>query len=215
MARAGKVKGIKPRKSLRSNAERVIALRLEELLSWRRALHDPALVTELHDMRIAAKRLRYALEMFDVCYPQVKGSLKVLTDMQEDLGALHDLDVLAEVLHGRLAPLDAAIQERAAEIMGGSGTQQERNMEVRRLLAAAARDPRRIGLVSLIGDKVTERRRRYADFSERWTDSALDAFATEVRIVTGLRPPPDADGGEVAMAASDSLQAAVPVEAAP
>src|SRR4051812_41691378 len=102
MARAKRVKGIKPRATLLENARLVVALRLEELLSWRESLERPELVTDLHDMRIAAKRLRYALEMFDVCFPEIKPVLKELSEIQEALGTIHDLDVLADILRARL-----------------------------------------------------------------------------------------------------------------
>ncbi len=60
--KARKVKGSTPTARWRDNARRIVAVRLEELRSFGAAALDPDEVEALHDMRIAAKRLRYVLE---------------------------------------------------------------------------------------------------------------------------------------------------------
>ena len=53
----------------------------------------------LHDVRIAAKRLRYALELADrLSVPRPRGARRVLGRTQEVLGQLHDRDVLMQVI---------------------------------------------------------------------------------------------------------------------
>ena len=47
----------------------VIRVRLGEVTEYAPAILDPANVTELHDMRIAVKRLRYTLEVFAPALP--------------------------------------------------------------------------------------------------------------------------------------------------
>ncbi len=180
MARASRVPGIRPRKSLRTNASKVVAIRLAEFHSWNAALGDATKVADLHDMRIAAKRLRYALEMFEPCFDGAKSLLKDLTNIQEDLGDIHDLDVLTDVLRLRLTSLDAPLDDRATEIMASEGTPGEKNRQLRRLLGAHARENHRLGLLGLLGDKIAERRRRFARFQERWGDGRLEAFAEQV-----------------------------------
>ena len=190
MARARRVRGIRPKESLGENARKVVAVRLDELLSWRAALDDAALVQELHDMRIAAKRLRYALEMFDVCFPNVKPLLKEITGIQEDLGTIHDLDVLTGILRTRLQAIDAATEERAVEIAESDEDALSKGKQLRQLLYAEARDRRRQGLIGLIGDKVGERRRRYAAFREHWGNGSLEELGAQVREVCTLTPRP-------------------------
>jgi hypothetical protein len=52
-------------------------------------------VTELHDMRIAAKRLRYVLEVTGHCFGKAGGEAeKVAKELQGMLGEIHDCDVL-------------------------------------------------------------------------------------------------------------------------
>jgi hypothetical protein len=195
VARARKVTGIKPKGSFRDNARRVIAVRLDELLSWHEALDDPALMTELHDMRIAAKRLRYALEMFDVCFPESTGVLKDLSGLQEELGDIHDLDMLTVLLRKRLRATEAGTEAAAVAIMSENLSPRQKNSRIRQMLLAGARDERRLGLVGLIGDKLVERGRQFESLRERWAGAHLDEFALAVRLATGLAVPAPAEDG--------------------
>jgi hypothetical protein len=56
---------------------------------------DPSRVLELHEMRIAAKKLRYAMELFapfrDKWFSAAIESVRLL---QEALGEIHDIDVM-------------------------------------------------------------------------------------------------------------------------
>lgn len=89
-----------PGAPLRINASLPLMVRLEELMSFDRAVHDPSNVEELHEMRIAVKRLRYTLEIFSSAVPGSDRFLKTLKQLQDLLGAIHDADVLAPVLEG-------------------------------------------------------------------------------------------------------------------
>ncbi|HUK93163.1 MAG TPA: CHAD domain-containing protein, partial [Methanomicrobiales archaeon] len=68
--------------------------RIDSLLSYGDALADPTRIREHHAMRIAGKRLRYALEawndLYHEAFPDEIGTLKNLQDL---LGELHDCDV--------------------------------------------------------------------------------------------------------------------------
>lgn len=56
----------------------------------------------LHELRIAAKRLRYSLEFFEICYRRRLSSyIGLVRDLQELLGDLHDCDVMLEFLNRR------------------------------------------------------------------------------------------------------------------
>lgn len=189
MARARRVKGIRRSESLRENAGRVLDVRLDELLSWRSALSDPSLVRELHDMRIAAKRLRYALEVFEVCFPDVKPILRQVTSIQEDLGSIHDLDVLSGILRARLRDLDGSLEADAVTIVRACADPRQRSNRLRQLLYSQAKEQRRLGLIGLIADKTVERERAYVRFVEQWGGGALDDLAARLREVAGLRAP--------------------------
>ncbi|MGI8750466.1 MAG: CHAD domain-containing protein [Thermoleophilaceae bacterium] len=61
--KARKVKGLDPDGSFAGNARRIAGVRLAELCDLAPRALDPAKPKKLHDMRIAAKLLRYVLEI--------------------------------------------------------------------------------------------------------------------------------------------------------
>ena len=66
--KARKVKGLEPAEPLRPNAARIVATRLDELRALAAEALEPGAETAQHDMRIAAKRLRYVLEITGGCF---------------------------------------------------------------------------------------------------------------------------------------------------
>ena len=93
----------------------VISVRLGEVLEYAPAVLDPANVTQLHDMRIAAKRLRYTIEVFAPVLPPapIKAVLKLVAELQERLGAIHDCDVLIPLLAETLEQEEARERKKA------------------------------------------------------------------------------------------------------
>ena len=71
MAKPRPVPGLDPDRRLRPNARRILAVRIEEVYAYDGAIADAENVAELHDMRIAFKRLRYLLEIFAVAFDAV------------------------------------------------------------------------------------------------------------------------------------------------
>lgn len=75
-------------------AYEAVTQRMEEFLGYEPFIEKPECVTELHAMRIAAKRLRYTLEVFAPIYPgEMKTALQTVRKVQESLGDIHDCDV--------------------------------------------------------------------------------------------------------------------------
>jgi CHAD domain-containing protein len=90
-----KVKGLDPAAPLRPNAERIVGTRLEELRSLAPAALEPSAATAQHDLRIAAKRLRYVLEITGPCFgPEAKATRDAAKWLQAVLGEIHDCDVM-------------------------------------------------------------------------------------------------------------------------
>ena len=84
---------------LRGGAGLVVNERLAELLSYEPYVEQPHAVKELHAMRIAAKHLRYTLELFAPLYPDdLKSHIQHARWLQDWLGEIHDCDVWEEQL---------------------------------------------------------------------------------------------------------------------
>jgi CHAD domain-containing protein len=93
--KASRVKKLDPAKPLRLNARRIVRARLDELRSFAEAALEPGATTAQHDMRIAAKRLRYLLELFEGCFgPDAVAARRGVKELQSVLGEIHDCDVM-------------------------------------------------------------------------------------------------------------------------
>lgn len=87
----------KPQITYLKMSRAVISDRLKELEKLSADVYKPFEVEALHDMRIAAKRLRYAVELFQSCWGRAIGTYaKRAARMQTALGDLHDCDVWIE-----------------------------------------------------------------------------------------------------------------------
>jgi len=117
--KARKVPGLDPDAPLADNAERIVRVRLDELCGFMPLVADPEEIVALHDMRIAAKRLRYILEITGPCFgPYASTATKLTKDLQDALGEIHDCDVQvpeAERFAERLLTADAVALHAAAE----------------------------------------------------------------------------------------------------
>ena len=117
--KARKVKGLDPDMPLDHALRRIAETRLGELHSFAHAVHDPGAVDELHDMRIAAKRLRYVLELSEpVLGDAAKDGAKRAKKLQDLLGEIHDCD---EHLPLVLAHVERLREEDAAAVRGVAG----------------------------------------------------------------------------------------------
>ena len=76
---------------------------MTELLELSDSLNHPFDFEPLHRMRISAKRLRYALELFSPCWGgTLKPAAREVSELQTALGDLRDCDTWIEDLGPRL-----------------------------------------------------------------------------------------------------------------
>jgi CHAD domain-containing protein len=183
--KARKVRGLDPAAPLADNAERIVRVRLDELSSFMPTAADPAEVTALHDMRIAAKRLRYILEITAPCFgPYAKTAVRMTKDLQDLLGEIHDCDV-------QLPEVAAFLEELVAEDAAAAGASP-------RDLAKVPNRRRYAGLVALQVHLRARRRVLFERFLELWRDyerkgyAARLGFAASERSQAGDGRPPDA-----------------------
>jgi hypothetical protein len=175
--KARKVKGLDPDGPLRDNARRIVEVRLDELLSFGPEALDPMNVEALHDMRIAAKRLRYVLELTAPVFGEgAERGAKQAKKLQDLLGEIHDCDVMGPRVERHVDRLRA---EDAATLREAAGARAS-DLEP----AAAREAPNRLNYRGLETLEVYLRARRevlYARFLRDWAKLEREDFAGALR----------------------------------
>jgi CHAD domain-containing protein len=89
--------------SFRSLGSDIISARLKDFVSASPCLYMPYQINKLHELRILAKRLRYSIELFALCWgKEMEGMAKEVAQIQTSLGEMHDCDVWIQNLGTRL-----------------------------------------------------------------------------------------------------------------
>ena len=168
--KARRVKGVDPSGPLVDNAERIVAVRLDEVCGFAPRVFDPDEVEALHDMRIAAKRLRYVLEVTgDLFGPYADDARKRVKELQDLLGDIHDCDVLVPRVKKLLARLR---DEDVVAVIAGEEPPH-------------ADDYR--GLELLIVSTRARRHHLFEQFLEFWTDLERDGFRARLEYAIAER----------------------------
>ncbi|HEX5375873.1 MAG TPA: CHAD domain-containing protein [Solirubrobacterales bacterium] len=110
--KAREVEGLDPAAPLGPNVSRIAQTRLDELRGFAGEALAPDAVTAQHDMRIAAKRLRYVLEVVGPCIgEEAKTARDAAKRLQSVLGDLHDCDLMLPKAEG-VESLAAILRDR-------------------------------------------------------------------------------------------------------
>ena len=118
---------------------RILGARLDELDSFAEDSQSPENVTALHDMRIAAKRVRYVLELGEPVMTGAKPRAKGAKRLQDLLGEIHDCDELLPLVRRHVKRLR---EEDAAAATAGEALpnrRKYRGLEALRALTVARR----------------------------------------------------------------------------
>ncbi len=100
MAKAREIPGIGCQTPFREAAVRAVEVRADELLTLSAGVLDSEDVERVHDMRVATRRLRAAMEVFSACYPpkHLKRALSDVKALADALGERRDPDVMIDGL---------------------------------------------------------------------------------------------------------------------
>jgi CHAD domain-containing protein len=100
MAKARPIPGIGEDDAFATVAARVVELRARELAAHAEGVLDTSEIERVHDMRVATRRLRAALEIFEPCFPRkrFKVTLREVKALADALGERRDRDVTLEEL---------------------------------------------------------------------------------------------------------------------
>ena len=186
MAKAKAITYLDTQAPVAVNARLIARERLAELYQWEQAVDDPGNIRGLHDMRIAAKRLRYTFEVFEEVLPAAgKAMVEELTRLQDELGALHDSDVMIALLQMCLSEgqSDTAAKNGTGAKVASSYTKPLVSAD----MAAYLLDPRaspteeqRRGLEEFLHQQEDLREQRYSTFLQHWRQLQERDFRREV-----------------------------------
>lgn len=110
MAKARPIQGLNEDDPYASVAAKVVAVRASEVAESSAGVLDTKDIERLHDMRVATRRLRAALEVFEPCFPRkrFKAALREVKDLADALGERRDRDVTIAALDGFCAEIGRA-----------------------------------------------------------------------------------------------------------
>ena len=102
MAKAREIPGLSASDSYGEAAARIVATRAEELSEQARGVLDTNDIERVHDMRVATRRLRAALEVFEPCFSGKRHAraLDAVKKLADGLGERRDRDVAIATLRG-------------------------------------------------------------------------------------------------------------------
>jgi len=158
MAKALPIPGLSPGTRFADAAAAAVELRAREVFAHADGVLDTSDIERVHDMRVATRRLRAAMEVFASCFPKSehKKLLREVKALADVLGERRDPDVAIAALEGIAAELTAAdrpgIENLVEEMRRGQGRGNDRLAEalehlgesrLEARLLALARAPRR------------------------------------------------------------------------
>jgi hypothetical protein len=188
---------------LADNAERIVRTRLDELYAFVPKALDPKRVKALHDMRIAAKRLRYVLEVTSFCFgPYASTATKRAKELQDLLGEIHDCDEMLPRVRAVIDELrDRDIDDVIALADDADDLAPELGQRVRHRDAYGGLDVLAIWLEA-------RRTLLFERFVEKWKTLERNAFRERLERALEERPPADTRSSQ---ASSDGqVQSEVP-----
>ena len=177
MAKAKPITGLEAQAPTAQNAREIARIRLGEMDEWSASVDTPYAVRELHNLRIATKRLRYTLEIFaDFLSGDCKPLLKELEQIQEELGQLHDSDVLIALLRLCLGSQESPV---TGQLVSRPEKQTKATRSAKSLLrpellaelldsSLAPTAEERYGLEQLLRKQEVTREEEYRAFRQHW-----------------------------------------------
>lgn len=128
MAKAQQIEGLEPQLAYAEAAALALTVRTKEMVDHSREVLSMTEIENVHDMRVASRRLRAALEIFAPCFDadehaQVLGEVKAIADA---LGERRDRDVAIEALEGYAGDLGEPNRAGIESLIGSLRSEQLR-----------------------------------------------------------------------------------------
>jgi CHAD domain-containing protein len=135
-------------------AARIVATRAGELREQARGVLDTGDIDRVHDMRVATRRLRAALEVFEPCFPRkpYRRALSEVKRLADGLGERRDRDVAIAALRGFNEQMPAVDRRGVESLIARLRDEQtEANLQLAPLVDEANLDDIAATVAELIG----------------------------------------------------------------
>ncbi|HEU0116679.1 MAG TPA: CHAD domain-containing protein [Thermomicrobiales bacterium] len=183
MARRWAVHGLHPKGDVEANARHLLGVRMAEFYALAPAVRAGGPPERLHDLRIAAKRLRYTLELFASTFGEAgERQIERLKTVQEQLGELRDHDARIALIADELGRVEAETAARLEAALAGAA---EPDIGAIAQATAAAADPRR-GLIALLGRERERRQACWIAFRTSWEQFDRAAMRADLARLSAL-----------------------------
>jgi CHAD domain-containing protein len=178
VAKARPIPGLRCEDSYALAAAKVVAVRAAELAEHSAGVLDTTDIERVHDMRVATRRLRAALEVFEPCFApkRHKRALKDVKRLADALGERRDPDVAIEGLTEFAASVAAADRPGVESLIEALAAEQAKANERLAPLVAA--------------DWLAALEQRLQELVEGARGDAPDADGADLRPVTIADIPP-------------------------
>ena len=131
MATAIEIKGVAPHKNMDTCARLIIVSYFREMMSHKDGAIDGTNIEFVHDMRVASRRLRAAMDNFSDCFQSepFKQHYKQIRTITRTMGVVRDFDVLIAHFHSELQTLPP---EEQSDIYGLIENLKQKRVEARK-----------------------------------------------------------------------------------
>jgi len=136
-------------------AAKIVAVRSEELADHSRDVLDTGDIERVHDMRVATRRLRAALEIFEGCFPPKahRQALREVKRLADGLGERRDRDVAIASLRSFNDQMPAPDRRGVSSLIGRLTEEQaEANAELAPLVDIQSLAALRESLMELVAE---------------------------------------------------------------
>jgi CHAD domain-containing protein len=138
VAKAREIPGLSAEDSYADAAAKIVEVRAQELADHAGSVLDTGDIERVHDMRVATRRLRATLEIFEPCFPRkrLEAGLGEVKDLADALGERRDRDVAIATLEGLPSKLPAPDRAGIESLVDRLRDEQRRaNEELARFVA--------------------------------------------------------------------------------
>lgn len=182
----------------REQLPEIFVVRMNELWELSRHLQFEDRVQELHDMRIAAKRLRYCFEFFSPLFgDDFRAHLKVFKQLQDYLGEIHDCDVWVDYLREELRLALLELKDARIRLEKHTGASQALNEDAGKMEEIYREGPS-VGLLRMIAELAQRRRELYQELLVFWQGLETEGFQQQLArdVAEAARPAAGEDRPE-------------------